>query len=185
MDAHPRPRVASAWWRSLILVVAAVLAEIGAPYQPAAALSTAKQPGVAMKTFVIIFRQGPRPLTESEAAPRRGSDRLGSRCQRSRPQARSPDSGAGRYASRAAALHDGGNRGVARHGTPLSGGRGSGRRDASGRSAPGAPLRGRCRGASLGSPGSCRRAREAVGSALEGSGAGRRQRLGLACGAKG
>jgi hypothetical protein len=72
MDAHLRPRVASAWRRSLILVVAAFLPEISAPYQPAAALSIAKQPGVDMKTFVIIFRQGPRPLTESDKQRRAG-----------------------------------------------------------------------------------------------------------------
>jgi hypothetical protein len=48
------------------VVVAALLPEISAPYQPAAALPIPTQPGVAMKTFVIIFRQGPRPLTDSD-----------------------------------------------------------------------------------------------------------------------
>jgi hypothetical protein len=53
----------------LVLALAAFLPQIRLPAQPAAARSLADQTTggtAAMKTFVIIFRQGPRPLTDAD-----------------------------------------------------------------------------------------------------------------------
>ena len=69
MDAFIRARSASTWWRSLVLL-AAFLSQLSVPNEPAAALALANQPGTAMNTFVIIFRQGPRVLTDSDKQQR-------------------------------------------------------------------------------------------------------------------
>jgi hypothetical protein len=50
----------------LILMLAVLLPEISMPARPAAALAIANQPAAAMNTFVIIFRQGPRTLTDAD-----------------------------------------------------------------------------------------------------------------------
>lgn len=49
-----------------MLVLAGFFPGISLPAQPVTALSIANQPTAAMKTFVIIFRQGPRTLTDTE-----------------------------------------------------------------------------------------------------------------------
>jgi hypothetical protein len=47
-----------------VLLLATLFPKIGLPAQPAGTLSVANQP--TMKTFVIIFRQGPQPLTDAD-----------------------------------------------------------------------------------------------------------------------
>lgn len=56
MDILFRSRVPSRRWPGLVLVLVALVP----------ALSIANQPKAAMKTFVIIFRQGPRTLTDTD-----------------------------------------------------------------------------------------------------------------------
>jgi hypothetical protein len=66
MDALFRCRVTSKRWPRLMLVLAALLSEISLPAQPADTLSAANQSTAAMKSFVIIFRQNPLPLTDAD-----------------------------------------------------------------------------------------------------------------------
>jgi hypothetical protein len=66
MDALVCSRIASKRWLRLALVLAAIFPEISLPAQSAGTLSAANQPTATMKTFVIIFRQGPRPLTDAD-----------------------------------------------------------------------------------------------------------------------
>ena len=63
MDAFARSRVSAKTWPRLVLVLVALFAEISLP---AGTLSIANQPTTAMKTFVIIFRQGPQLLTDAD-----------------------------------------------------------------------------------------------------------------------
>src|SRR5260370_31008807 len=65
MDALVRSRVQGKTWPRLVLLLAALFPGIGLPAQPAGTL-VANQPTAAMKTFVIIFRQGPRLLTDAD-----------------------------------------------------------------------------------------------------------------------
>ncbi len=60
MDAFARSRVSKTWPR-LVLILVALFAEISLP-----AGAIANQPTTAMKTFVIIFRQDPHPLTDAD-----------------------------------------------------------------------------------------------------------------------
>jgi hypothetical protein len=64
MNAPVCSRVAPRWWPILALVLAVLVSEIGLD-QPAAALGNANPPAT-MNTFVIIFRQGPRLLTDAD-----------------------------------------------------------------------------------------------------------------------
>jgi hypothetical protein len=57
MDALVRLRLPVQTWPRLVLILVALFAEIGLPAE-------ANQP--TMKTFVIIFRQGPQPLTDAD-----------------------------------------------------------------------------------------------------------------------
>lgn len=66
MDALVRFRVPAKRWPYLVLVLAALFPEIGLPAQPAGTATIANQPTPEMKTFVIIFRQGPQPLTDAD-----------------------------------------------------------------------------------------------------------------------
>jgi len=66
MDALVRSHVQAKTWPRLVLLLAALFPEIGLPAQPAGTLSVANQSTAAMKTFVIIFRQGPQPLTDAD-----------------------------------------------------------------------------------------------------------------------
>lgn len=59
MDTLARSRVPAKIWLRLVLVLVALFAEISLP-----AGAIANQP--TMKTFVIIFRQGSQPLTETD-----------------------------------------------------------------------------------------------------------------------
>jgi hypothetical protein len=63
MDALARSRVPAKTWPRLVLVLVALFAEISLP-----ASAIANQP--TMKTFVIIFRQGPQPLTDADKQQR-------------------------------------------------------------------------------------------------------------------
>jgi len=63
-DITPIPKAKS--WSRLVLLLAALFPEIGLLAQPAGSLSVANQSTAAMKTFVIIFRQGPQPLTDAD-----------------------------------------------------------------------------------------------------------------------
>jgi hypothetical protein len=53
-------------WPLLVLGLAAFFPKISLAAQPAATLPSASPTTVAMKTFVIIFRQGPRQLTDTD-----------------------------------------------------------------------------------------------------------------------
>jgi hypothetical protein len=65
MYALVRSRGRSKRWLRLVLVLAVFLPEISLPAEPAANPSSTVNPSnTVMKTFVIIFRQGPRQLTE-------------------------------------------------------------------------------------------------------------------------
>lgn len=67
MDALVRSRVPSKRWPRLMLVLAALFSEVSLPAQlPAGTASVANQPIAAMKSFVIIFRQDPYPLTDAD-----------------------------------------------------------------------------------------------------------------------
>jgi hypothetical protein len=58
-------RVQSKRWLRLVLGLAAFLPEISLPAEPAANPSASANPSnTAMKTFVIIFRQGPQQLSD-------------------------------------------------------------------------------------------------------------------------
>jgi hypothetical protein len=59
MDALARSRVPAKTWLRLLLILIALFAEISLP-----ADAITNQP--TMKTFVIIFRQGPEPLTDAD-----------------------------------------------------------------------------------------------------------------------
>jgi hypothetical protein len=59
-------------WPSLVMVLASFLPEISLPGEPAT-LPSANPSTPTMKTFVIIFRQGPRPLTDT-GKQRRGEE---------------------------------------------------------------------------------------------------------------
>jgi hypothetical protein len=64
MDSLVRSHGRSKRWLRLVLVLAVFLPEISWPAEPAATPSTSVIPSnPTMKTFVIIFRQGPRQLT--------------------------------------------------------------------------------------------------------------------------
>jgi hypothetical protein len=63
MDALARSRAPAKTWPRLVLVLVALFAEISLP-----ASAIANQP--TMKTFVIIFRQGPQPLTDADKQQR-------------------------------------------------------------------------------------------------------------------
>jgi hypothetical protein len=65
MHALIRSRVAARWRPVLALVLAVFLPQIGR-HQTAASVGIANQPGATMNTFVIIFRQGPRTLTDAD-----------------------------------------------------------------------------------------------------------------------
>jgi hypothetical protein len=64
MDALLQPYVRSRRW--VYLVLTALLPEIGLLAEPAANLPSATPSPATMKAFVIIFRQGPRLLTDTE-----------------------------------------------------------------------------------------------------------------------
>jgi hypothetical protein len=68
MREDTRSRVASVGWPGVALALAALLLDIGAPARPAAAdeASLLSQSATTMNTFVIIFRQGPRTLTQAD-----------------------------------------------------------------------------------------------------------------------
>jgi hypothetical protein len=66
MDVLVRSRASAKRWPYLVLLLAVFLPEIRLPAQPAATPSSANPTTTAMKTFVIIFRQGPRQLTDSD-----------------------------------------------------------------------------------------------------------------------
>jgi hypothetical protein len=73
MEAFVCSRVPAKTWPRLRLVLAALFLEISLP---AGTVSIAKPPTAAMKTFVIIFRQGPQPLTDAEKL-RRAEETVG------------------------------------------------------------------------------------------------------------
>jgi hypothetical protein len=64
MDALIRPRAPSKRWSWLVLVLALLLPEVSLRAQPAITLPSATPSTASMKSFVIIFRQSPRPLTD-------------------------------------------------------------------------------------------------------------------------
>ena len=66
MDALIYSQIPSNRWLPLMLVLTAFLPEINLLAQPAVALPSANSSPAAMNTFVIIFRQSPRPLTEAD-----------------------------------------------------------------------------------------------------------------------
>jgi len=65
MDVLFRSRVSPTLWLGLPLVLAAFFLPVGVRAHGAAAVSMANQP-TAMNTFVLIFRQGPRTLTDAD-----------------------------------------------------------------------------------------------------------------------
>jgi hypothetical protein len=66
MDALVRFRLLAKRWPYLVLLLAALFPKISLPIQAADTPSIANQSTAAMKTFVIIFRQGSQPLTDAD-----------------------------------------------------------------------------------------------------------------------
>ncbi|MDB6121628.1 MAG: hypothetical protein JWQ71_621 [Pedosphaera sp.] len=66
MNAIARFCTLSKCWLRPMLMLAAFLPLINSSAQPAATLSITNQPTPIMKTFVILFHQAPRPLTDTD-----------------------------------------------------------------------------------------------------------------------
>jgi hypothetical protein len=83
MNALVRSHVVPRWWPILALVLAIVRLQIDG--DQTATVRAAANPGATVNTFVIIFRQGPRTLTDADTQRRaeetsvwaRGQNRAG------------------------------------------------------------------------------------------------------------